>query len=190
MLVKNVMGTFAAPAFAFFGEIEPIKPTEPTPEERDADDEKYKKIEQEYAVKLAEYETKKENFINAMEVPSLRDVLTLKFSLGSVAFDLFNAAINLHVFTMPESPKLIKRIEKQFVDFAQIADNEGEIEIPDMWIESIDKLFSDDALFAKVALHGEISSNGKEKKAIPVKGRVLAAMPQLNEALLSLLPAV
>lgn len=190
MLVQNVMGTFVAPAFAFFSEIEPVKPTEPTVEEREADKEKYEKIDQEYAAKLEAYEVKKTNFITAMEIPSLRDPLTLKFSLGSVAFDLFNAAINLHVFTMPESPKLIKRIEKQFVDFAQIADNEGEIEIPDMWIESIDKLFSDDKLFAQVALHGEISSNGTEKKALPVKGRVLAAMPKLNDALLSILPAV
>lgn len=168
MLVANVFDAFSAPCFAFFSK------DQPKAEATEAE--------------LEEYNKDKEAFLTLMEVADLRDNVTLKFSLGSVVFDLINSAINLRVFVMPESPKLLKRIEKQFVDFAQIADNEGEIDIPDSWIPIIDKLFNDDALFANIALHGEITSTGETKKALPVKGRVLSTMLKLNNALLEVLP--
>lgn len=179
MIVTNVFDTFSSPGFSFFGKSEPEMPPA-----FKSDEEKTQ-----YEEKLAEYNKEKEAFLNLMEISKLEDTATLKFSLGSVVFDLINSAINQKVYAMPESPKLLKRIEKQFIDFAQIADNEGEIEIPDTWIPFIDKLFNDDSLFSQVGLHGEISSTGENKKALPVRARVLMAMKNLNDAVLNILPA-
>jgi hypothetical protein len=179
MLVKNVFDIFSAPCFAFFGKEEPqIPPAFNNDEE-----------EKQYDEKLAEYNKEKESFLTLMEVSNLKDVVALKFSLCSVVFDLINSAINQKVYVMPESPKLLKRIEKSLVDFAQIADNDEEIDIPDAWLPIIDKLFNDDVLFGQVALHGEISSVDSVKKALPVRARVLMTMKNLNEALLNILPA-
>jgi hypothetical protein len=172
MKVNNVFDSFTAPTFTFF----PYQ--EPAPDMPDYEEQKKK------------FELEKEAFLTLTETESLQDSLTVRFSLGSVLFDLITAAIKAQVFVLPQSPKLVKRFDKQLADFAQIADNEGEIEIPDDWITYIDKLLNDDNLFSQVGIHGEIGtvSKGDNRKSLAMKGRIITLMSKINEALLQMLP--
>lgn len=169
MIVQNIFDTFSAPAFVFFG-VPPPSADEP-----------------DFETKNAEYEKNRDAFLDLAEIKSLNDNVSLKFSLGSVVFDLVSNAINFKLFPTPESPKLMKRLDKEFMDFAQISDNDGEINVPDTWLPHIDKIVSNDDLFTQAILHGELPT--ENKKSMPLRSKVINTMPKLRDALLAILPA-
>jgi len=171
MIITNTFDTFTAPAFVFFGV--------PPPASDDPD----------FETKNAEYEKNKNSFMELAEIKEMKDNIVLKFSLGSVLFDLINSALQLKILVPPESPKLMKRMDKEFMDFAMTSDNEGQIEMPDSWLPYIDKVMNDDQLYSQAIIHGELISKEPNKKTMPLRSRVLNSMPKIRDALLVILPS-
>jgi hypothetical protein len=180
MLIENIKGTVSVPCLALFNKDVPSAlQLSNSVEEL-----------QQYAEAKAKYETEKEAFLVLTEAENFYSQVTLSFSVAGVILDLIHSAVRIGAMVMPESPKLIKRVDKQFSDLALIADNEGSVEVPDEWITVLDKLFNDDSLFIQTIVHGEIvTKNTETKKAIPLKGKIIVMMPTINNALLQILPA-
>lgn len=131
----------------------------------------------------------KQKVLDMFGATDLSEKITLNFSLGGVIFDLIRQSVELGLFPAPASPKLLYNQEKLFSMFAQNADAEGEIDVPEKWLPFIDQILSDDELFCKATIYGEITTpSGEKKGAIPMQARVVNALPQICTALLKILP--
>ena len=131
----------------------------------------------------------KQKVLDMFGLTDLSEKVILKFNLGSIIFDLVRQAIDLGIFATPVSPKLQYKQEKQFSVFAENADTQGQIDIPNQWMDYVDRILSDDDLFCQVTVYAEVSlPSGEARGAIPMKGQVLNALPQISNALLRILP--
>lgn len=172
MIVKNLFAKITTPAKQFVS-------GEPPAEGVDN-----------YEELLKTYEEEKERALATVGVKSIDDMATFKFSLGSIVFDIVNQAIQLKIFVPPASPKLQYRQEREMSIFAANADIDGEIEIPEHWVKYLDQILSDDDLFRKIAIFGEVIEEPPTdlRKNIPLMGIVINSLPEIRAALIDILP--